>query len=48
MQSGWLQQHWHGHAGRSTGDGEEAKGVSRREFLQGSVAAAQANGAGCQ
>lgn len=44
MQSGWLQQHWHGRAGRSTGDGEEAKGVSRREFLQGGVAAGVAAG----
>jgi kynurenine formamidase len=39
MQSGWLQQFWQRNAGRSPGDAEEAKGVSRREFLQGSVAA---------
>jgi kynurenine formamidase len=39
MQSGWLQQFWKRNAGRDPIDADEAKGVSRRDFLQGSVAA---------
>jgi kynurenine formamidase len=39
MQSGWLQQFWQRQTGRGPIDAEEAKGVSRRDFLQGSVAA---------
>jgi kynurenine formamidase len=48
MQSGWLQQFWQRNAGRSAGDAEEAKGRSRREFLQGSVAAGVTAGLAAQ
>ena len=41
MQSGWLQQFWQRQTGRGPIDAEEAKGVSRRDFLQGSVAAVE-------
>src|SRR5687767_7907270 len=48
MQSGWLQQFWQGRAGRRAGDGEAVQGVSRREFLQGSVAAGVTAGLAAQ
>ena len=48
MQSGWLQQFWQRNARRSADDSEEAKGLSRREFLQGSVAAGVTAGLAAQ
>jgi kynurenine formamidase len=48
MQSGWLQQFWRQRTGQTSGDAEETKGVSRREFLQGSVAAGVAAGLAAQ
>jgi hypothetical protein len=48
MQSGWLRQFWSKQAGRNSSDHEDAKGVSRREFLQGSVAAGVAAGLAAQ
>jgi hypothetical protein len=44
MQSGWLQQFWQQRVERTAGAGDEAKGVSRRAFLQSSVAASVAAG----
>src|SRR5262245_32599248 len=48
MQSGWLEQFWRRAAGRTAADVEETKGVSRREFLQGSVAAGVSAGLAAQ
>jgi kynurenine formamidase len=47
MQSGWLEQFWRRAAGRAA-DADETKGVSRREFLQGSVAAGVSAGLAAQ
>jgi kynurenine formamidase len=48
MQSGWLQQYWRRQTGRATDVSDEAKGVSRRDFLQSGAAAGVAAGLAAQ